>query len=108
MSIGIIGNKSISVADMCELGWEEGGAAWQWGRQLWVWEEEMTGEGAYALLTTMDAVTATVASDLIWHNQVPLKVSILAWRLLRNRLPTKDNLVARNIISHDARFCVNG
>ncbi|PNX77400.1 hypothetical protein L195_g033366, partial [Trifolium pratense] len=40
--------------------------------------------------------------------QVPLKVSILAWRLLRDRLPTKTNLVTRCIISADARYCVSG
>ncbi|MCI48421.1 helicase-like protein, partial [Trifolium medium] len=91
---------------MRELGWAEGGAAWQWCRQLWVWEEEMLGEctgllndivlqtnssdlwiwrhnngggysvrGAYAILTTTEAGTITDSSDLIWHNQVPLKVS---------------------------------
>jgi hypothetical protein len=54
----------------------------------------------------VDVVTSVVASDLIWHK--PLKVSMLAWRLLRNRLPTKDNLVTRNIISHDTCLCVNG
>jgi len=31
-------NKSISVADMCGLWWEEGVAAWQWRRRLWAWE----------------------------------------------------------------------
>lgn len=46
--------------------------------------------------------------ELIWHKQVPLKVSILAWRLLRDRLPTKSNLVARGIISVENRFCVSG
>ncbi|MCH87520.1 glutamate-gated kainate-type ion channel receptor subunit GluR5 [Trifolium medium] len=39
---------------------------------------------------------------------VPMKVSVLAWRLLRNRLPTKDNLAARNIISQESQFCVTG
>ena len=34
-------NKLISVADMFELGWEEGGEAWRWRRRLWTWEEEM-------------------------------------------------------------------
>ncbi|GAU50260.1 hypothetical protein TSUD_409060 [Trifolium subterraneum] len=37
-------NKSISVADMCQLGWEEDGAGWQWRRQLWVWENELLAE----------------------------------------------------------------
>ena len=47
-------------------------------------------------------------SDLVWHNQVPLKVSIFAWRLLHDRLPTKSNLVIRDIISSESRFCVFG
>jgi hypothetical protein len=25
------------VAEMSELGWGEGGAAWAWRRQLWAW-----------------------------------------------------------------------
>jgi hypothetical protein len=33
-------------------------------------------------------------------------VSVLAWRLLRNRLPTRDNLVRRHIIAPDAQLCV--
>ncbi|MCI44378.1 70 kDa peptidyl-prolyl isomerase, partial [Trifolium medium] len=47
-----------------------------------------------------------VVEDLIWHKQVPLKVSILAWRLLRDRLPTKVNLASRGIITPDAQSCV--
>jgi hypothetical protein len=48
--------------------------------------------GAYQLLTshppdTLDAV------DLIWHKQIPLKMSVFAWRLLREGLPTKSNMV---------------
>ncbi|GAU49405.1 hypothetical protein TSUD_92510 [Trifolium subterraneum] len=131
--------QSISVADMCELGWEAGGAGWQWRRQLWVWEEELlleckgllydivlhanisdswiwrhdVGGGYYVqcvyyLVTSTDTVSQAGAPDLIWHKHVPLKVSILALRLRRNRLPTKDNLMARNITSLDAHFCVNG
>ncbi|MCI17738.1 70 kDa peptidyl-prolyl isomerase, partial [Trifolium medium] len=76
------------------------------------WRHDIGGgysvRGAYDLLTTLDVVDADATSDLIWHKQVPLKVSVLAWRILRNMLPTRDNLVARNIISHDARFCVTG
>jgi hypothetical protein len=64
--------------------------------------------GAYHLLTSQDPVTLTTAEDLIWHKQVPLKVSIFAWRLLRDRLPTKDNLLTRCIISSEAHFCVFG
>ncbi|MCH82213.1 YIPF1-like protein, partial [Trifolium medium] len=37
-------DQTSTVAAMCELGWEEGGAAWQWRRPLRAWEEEMVGE----------------------------------------------------------------
>ncbi|GAU32086.1 hypothetical protein TSUD_53540 [Trifolium subterraneum] len=40
--------------------------------------------------------------------QVPLKVSILAWQLLRDRLPTKANLVSRGILSSESHYCVSG
>jgi hypothetical protein len=46
--------------------------------------------------------------DLVWHKQVPLKVSILAWRLLRDRLSTKTNMVTRVIILSEAQLCVSG
>ncbi|CAJ2666781.1 unnamed protein product [Trifolium pratense] len=65
---------------------------WQWQSDL---DDVYTVRGAYQLLTSQDAVTLDVASDLIWHRQVPLKVSICAWRLLRDRLPTKANLYFR-------------
>ena len=45
------------------------------------------------------------SDDLIWHKQVPLKVSILAWRLLRDRLPTKYNLLNRDVLSSEATIC---
>ncbi|MCH80856.1 70 kDa peptidyl-prolyl isomerase [Trifolium medium] len=78
----------------------------------WLWRHEVGGgysmRDAYHLLTTMDPPCVDTTPDLIWHKHVPLKVSVLAWRLLRNRLPTKDNLVRRNIISHDSQLCVSG
>jgi hypothetical protein len=78
----------------------------------WVWRYDPDGgysvRGAYKTLTVLDDHDTTVTSDLIWHQQVPLKVSVTAWRLLRNRLPTKDNLVRRHIILPDATLCVTG
>ncbi|MCI08753.1 70 kDa peptidyl-prolyl isomerase [Trifolium medium] len=78
----------------------------------WVWRHDIVGgytvKGVYNVLTTMDSPSVDATTDLIWHKQVPLKVSILAWRLLRNRLPTKENLATRHIISHDTQFCVAG
>ena len=77
----------------------------------WVWlrdpSEGYSVRGSYQLLTTKDNPLADPAASLIWHNQVPLKVSIFAWRLLRDRLPTKSNLVHRQIISSETSLCVS-
>ncbi|MCI19691.1 cysteine-rich receptor-like protein kinase, partial [Trifolium medium] len=59
-------NKSSKVAEMSALGWEAQSS------DIWQWQPDLAK-----------------VEDLIWHKQVPLKVSILAWRLLRDRLPTK-------------------
>jgi hypothetical protein len=64
--------------------------------------------GVYKFLTGQEFHSFDAIRDLIWHKQVSLKVSIFAWRVLRNRLLTKDNLVARDIITHDAQLCVTG
>ncbi|MCI14847.1 70 kDa peptidyl-prolyl isomerase [Trifolium medium] len=78
----------------------------------WLWRHDAGGgysvKDVYQLLITMDPPGVDAASDLIWHKQVPLKVSVLAWRLLRNKLLAKDNLVRRNIIAHDSQMCVSG
>jgi len=60
------------------------------------------------MLTSQEATSYDVITYLIWHKQVRLKVLILAWRLLWNRLPTKDNMMVGNIISHDNQLCVTG
>ncbi|GAU49358.1 hypothetical protein TSUD_191840 [Trifolium subterraneum] len=124
---------------MFALGWEAGGEAWEWWRQLWAWKEELVREcqdllhdfyvqaqssdvwqwqpdtangysvrSAYQLLTSHEIAPLSEAEDLIWHKQVPLKVSILAWCLLQDRLPTKANLATRGIITPADHFCVFG
>jgi hypothetical protein len=37
-----------------------------------------------------------------------LKVTIFVWRLLRDKLPTKANLVARGILSPATHICIFG
>ncbi|GAU12254.1 hypothetical protein TSUD_02210 [Trifolium subterraneum] len=100
--------QSISVAEMCALGWEEGGVAVAPSFVGVGGGGVACGVDAYYRRTTLADGTTTGASDLIWHKQVPLKLSVLAWWLLHNRLPTKDNLVACNIIPPDASLCVGG
>jgi len=46
--------------------------------------------------------------DDVWLKQVPLKVSLFVWRLFRNRLPTKDNLLRRHVLHLDNITCVGG
>jgi hypothetical protein len=52
----------------------------------WLWwpdpDRGYSVHGAYQLLTTQQPVTLDAAEDLNWHKKVPLKVSIVAWRLL--------------------------
>ncbi|MCH79554.1 cysteine-rich receptor-like protein kinase [Trifolium medium] len=79
---------------------------------LWRWRHDPGGgytvKSAYLRLTTRDHHEVDTMSTLLWHPQVPVKVSVLAWRLLRNRLPTKDNLAVRNIIPLDFQLCASG
>ena len=49
-----------------------------------------------------------VVQNLIWHPQMLLKVSILVWRLLRDKLPTRLNLHDRGIIPDTDISCVAG
>jgi len=78
----------------------------------WVWLSDQIGgytvRGVYDMLTSQEQPHIRQNNELIWHKQVPLKVSVLAWRLLRDRLPTKDNLENRGIIPMEARLCVTG
>ncbi|KAL8482136.1 hypothetical protein ACS0TY_028334 [Phlomoides rotata] len=51
-----------------------------------------------------------VEFKLVWNKVAPLKVSVMAWRLLQDRLPTRRNLARRGILStkmkRNARFAI--
>jgi len=51
----------------------------------------------------LDATT-----NLVWHPQVPQKVSIVVWRLLKDRLLTKINLQRCGIAQVTDTMCVSG
>ncbi|KAK2369884.1 hypothetical protein QL285_082984 [Trifolium repens] len=94
------------VGEVAERGWFEEGV----DRRLhvadqWLWRYD-PGR-CYSVRCAYNFLKRRM-TDLIWHKQVPLKVSVLAWRLLYNRLPTRDNLVRRHIIAYDAQLCVIG
>ena len=65
-------------------------------------------EGAYQILTSTVPPQVDATIDLVWHKQVSLKVSIVAWRLLKGRLPTKLNLQRRGILQAADTRCVSG
>jgi len=76
----------------------------------WQWLPDIAGgyivRGAYQILTTQAHHIGDDIGDIVWHKQVPLKVSILAWRLLQDRLSTKTNLLNRDIIQPTTKYCV--
>ncbi|MCI69619.1 helicase-like protein, partial [Trifolium medium] len=51
---------------MCALGWEEGGATWQWRRPLWAWEEKMLGECRGFLVDI--TLQPNIADQWIWKH----------------------------------------
>ena len=55
--------KDVSVFDMCQVGWGEGGEAWKWRQGLFAWEEEVVGE----LCLLLQNVTLQVDKEDMWH-----------------------------------------
>jgi len=78
----------------------------------WVWLPDPSGgysvRGVYSMLTTPDVSHVASTVELVWHRQFPLKVSVFVWRLLRDRLPTKSNLVSKGVITSVDCLCVSG
>jgi hypothetical protein len=64
--------------------------------------------GVYRFITTTTDVRDRSHVVDIWHQQIPSKISVFVWRLIRNRLPTKDNLVRRRVLSQEEAACVFG
>jgi len=54
--------------------------------------------GTYHFLTTSGTGVDRSRVDDVWHRYIPSKVSLFVWRLLRDRLPTKNNLARRRVI----------
>jgi len=132
----LVVHKECSVEEMMRERWERGGGRWVWRRRLLAWEEESVREcasllnnvvlqdnfqdrwrcllepnhgylvsGVYRYLTT--SLNVSVVHD-VWHKLVPSKVSLFAWRLLQDRIPTRTNLVRRNVLQSIDNACVTG
>lgn len=79
---------------------------------MWLWtlesSKDFTVQSAYKFLLHHHQQDTTVSSKFLSHKDVPLKVVLFAWRLFRDRLPTKDNLCRRGVLDPDACLCVGG
>jgi len=62
----------------------------------------------YQLLVNLVPHFHSPVLDLNWHKNISLKVYVFAWRLLRNWLPTKDDLFRQGILNQDSQHCVSG
>lgn len=78
---------------------------WQWTPDI---QAGYIVSDIYHILTTQTEPTDVGLLDFVLHKQVPLKMSIFAWRFLRGRLPTKNNLVRRGLLSAEEAGCVAG
>jgi hypothetical protein len=63
---------------------------------------------SYRFITTSGEQVDKSLVDDVWHRHIPVKVSMFVWRLLRIRLPTKDNLLRRNILHANNLASANG
>ena len=69
-------------------------------RDEWVWKTDQSGkytaQSAYNLMRGAEVEgIQDGAFEELWKLKVPIKVAVFAWRLLRDRLPTKVNLHRR-------------
>ncbi|XP_024640546.1 uncharacterized protein [Medicago truncatula] len=64
--------------------------------------------GTYRFLTNSEEQVANDVFIDVWHKLVPTKVSLFAWRLLQDRIPTRENLVRRLILQPNDNLCVGG
>ena len=60
---------------------------------------EYTTKSTYSLLMN----PSTTGSDgktfkIIWKLKIPPRAVVFCWRLIKNRLPTRDNLQSRNVV----------
>jgi len=76
---------------------------WRWGLDL---INGYSAKGIYQYLASSNSSVERGISDVVWLKHIPLKVSMFVWRLLQNRLSTKDNLIRMMVLhQEDKRLC---
>ena len=68
-------------------------------RICWSWELE--ADGTYSVRSLRKAIDANILENstipTTWCKAAPRKINTFVWRLLRDRLPTRDNLQKRGV-----------
>jgi len=64
--------------------------------------------GTYRFLTSVEELMVDGDYNDVWHKFVHAKVSIFAWPLLQNRVPTRDNFVRRLVLQPQDNLCSGG
>ncbi|GJT27666.1 putative RNA-directed DNA polymerase, eukaryota, reverse transcriptase zinc-binding domain protein [Tanacetum coccineum] len=85
------------------------GLSLQDGVDGWTWSLDTSGSFKVSILRScIDSLDLSRSDPVtIWNELIPKKVNIFFWRLTRNRLPTKTNLVDKGIDLHTVlcSFC---
>ncbi|GKU89268.1 hypothetical protein SLEP1_g3431 [Rubroshorea leprosula] len=75
----------------------------------WSWIHSADGvysaKKAYDFLSPKCSILDEKWSRVLWGKYVPSKLSIFGWRLLLNRLATKDNLCRRGVVVPGGNVC---
>ena len=82
-------------------------------RDEWVWKADPSGrytaQTAYNVMrgVAVDGIQDRAFEEL-WKLKIPIKFAVFAWRLLKDRLPTKLNLHRRQIeiLDRSCPFCM--
>jgi len=69
-------------------------------RDQWVWTADPNGQ--YSVRSAYNVLTEDLSQEIqdgafeeLWKLKVPFKIATFAWRLLKDRLPTRVNLRRR-------------
>lgn len=70
-------------------------------KDLWIWSKNNSHKysvnSAYQSLTSEQAVADKQCYERIWNKLVPLKVAAFGWKVIKQRVATKDNLQRRGM-----------
>lgn len=73
----------------------------QWAGEENIWKNDLCETGIFSIKNIRCKIRQTyeirLNKSFPWCKWIPIKVNVLFWRVWLDRLPTKENLVKRNI-----------